>query len=212
MRLTFLVFGSGCGGVGVLLDNAKKYWDSGVRVVSPWTIPHMLVDSPSGMVAIQFGIRGPNTAVVSACATGSHAIGEAAETIIRGQADLMLGAGTEAALVPLAFAGFGQMRALGTPIDPKLPKAGVDLILVVDVYHEFSHPEHMLKAMRAALKPEGRVALAEFRLEDPNVPIKLLHKMSKEQINKELPPNGFKLVEQYDELPWQHVMFFERAE
>jgi 3-oxoacyl-[acyl-carrier-protein] synthase II len=56
--------------------------------------------------------------VVSACATGSHAIGEAAETIIRGQADLMLGAGTEAALVPLAFAGFGQMRALGTPIDP----------------------------------------------------------------------------------------------
>jgi 3-oxoacyl-(acyl-carrier-protein) synthase len=70
------------------------------------------------MVAIQFGIRGPNTAVVSACATGSHAIGEAAETIIRGQADLMLGAGTEAALVPLAFAGFGQMRALGTPIDP----------------------------------------------------------------------------------------------
>ena len=70
------------------------------------------------MVAIQFGIRGPNMAVVSACATGGHAIGEAMETIVRGQADLMLGAGTEAALVPLAFAGFGQMRALGTPIDP----------------------------------------------------------------------------------------------
>jgi beta-ketoacyl-acyl-carrier-protein synthase II len=113
-----MVFGSGCGGVSILLENAKKYWDVGANRVSPWTIPHMLVDSPSGMVAIQFGIRGPNTAVVSACATGSHAIGEAAETIIRGQADLMLGAGTEAALVPLAFAGFGQMRALGTPIDP----------------------------------------------------------------------------------------------
>ena len=66
-----MVFGSGCGGVGVLLDNAKKYWDLGANRVSPWTIPHMLVDSPSGMVAIQFGIRGPNTAVVSACATGS---------------------------------------------------------------------------------------------------------------------------------------------
>ncbi|HEX9739115.1 MAG TPA: beta-ketoacyl-ACP synthase II [Candidatus Limnocylindria bacterium] len=113
-----MVFGSGCGGVSILLENAKRYWDVGANRVSPWTIPHMLVDSPSGMVAIQFGIRGPNTAVVSACATGSHAIGEAAETIIRGQADLMLGAGTEAALVPLAFAGFGQMRALGTPIDP----------------------------------------------------------------------------------------------
>src|SRR3989304_1879074 len=53
-----MVFGSGCGGVGVLLENAKKYWDSGPNRVSPWTIPHMLVDSPSGMVAIQFGVRG----------------------------------------------------------------------------------------------------------------------------------------------------------
>ena len=70
------------------------------------------------MVAIQYGIRGPNLAVVSACATGGHAIGEAMETIVRGQADLMLGAGTEAVIVPLAFAGFGQMKALGSPIDP----------------------------------------------------------------------------------------------
>jgi 3-oxoacyl-(acyl-carrier-protein) synthase len=70
------------------------------------------------MVAIQYGIRGPNMAVVSACATGGHAIGEAMEAIVRGQADLMLGAGTEAVIVPLAFAGFGQMRALGSPIDP----------------------------------------------------------------------------------------------
>jgi ubiquinone/menaquinone biosynthesis C-methylase UbiE len=101
---------------------------------------------------------------------------------------------------------------LGTLIDPKLPAGKVDLILCVDVYHEFSHPEHMLQAMRKALAPGGRLVLVEFRLEDPDVPIKLLHKMSKEQINKELPPNGFKLVEQYDELPWQHVMFFERAE
>ncbi len=80
------------------------------------------------------------------------------------------------------------------------------------MYHEFSHPEHMLRAMRKALTPHGRIALAEFRLEDPKVPIKLLHKMSKEQIMKEFPPNGFKLVEEFDELPWQHLMFFERAE
>lgn len=98
---------------------------------------------------------------------------------------------------------------LGNEIDPKLPPTSQDLIFLVDVYHEFSHPEHMLRAMRTALKPEGRLALVEFRLEDPNVPIKLLHKMSKKQILKEFPPNGYKLVEQFDKLPWQHVMFFQ---
>jgi SAM-dependent methyltransferase len=101
---------------------------------------------------------------------------------------------------------------LGTLIDPHLPAGEVDLILCVDVYHEFSHPVHMLRALRAALKPEGRVALVEFRAEDPGVPIKPLHKMSKEQINKEWPANGFRLVEEFDELPWQHVMFFARDE
>ncbi len=100
----------------------------------------------------------------------------------------------------------------GTPIDPKLPEGKVDLILLVDVYHEFSHPEAMLQAMRAALKPTGQIALAEFRLEDRNVPIKLLHKMSKKQILREFPPNGFKLSRQFDKLPWQHLMFFEREE
>jgi ubiquinone/menaquinone biosynthesis C-methylase UbiE len=100
----------------------------------------------------------------------------------------------------------------GTQVDPRLPEGGVDLILLVDVYHEFSHPEQMLAAMRKALKPNGRIALAEFRLEDPKVPIKLLHKMSKKQILKEFPANGFKLVEQFDKLPWQHLMFFQRDE
>ena len=99
----------------------------------------------------------------------------------------------------------------GSVVDPRLPEGEVDMILCVDVYHEFSHPEHMLRAMRAALKPDGRLVLAEFRLEDPNVPIKLLHKMSKKQILKELEPNGFKLVEEYDDLPWQHLMFVERG-
>ncbi len=99
---------------------------------------------------------------------------------------------------------------LGTLIDPKLPDESCDLILLVDVYHEFSHPEHMLKAMQKALKPTGRLVLVEFRLEDPQVPIKLLHKMSKKQILKELPPNGYKLVDEYEKLPWQHVMFFGR--
>lgn len=99
----------------------------------------------------------------------------------------------------------------GSPVDPKLPDEELDLVLMVDVYHEFSHPEQMLKAIRRSLKPRGRIALGEFRLEDPNVPIKLLHKMSKKQILREFQPNGFELVEQFDKLPWQHLMFFERS-
>jgi ubiquinone/menaquinone biosynthesis C-methylase UbiE len=99
---------------------------------------------------------------------------------------------------------------LGTIVDPKLPEASIDLMLLVDVYHEFSHPEEMLAAIRKSLKPSGRVALVEFRAEDLKVPIKPLHKMSKAQIMKEFPTNGFKLVEEFDELPWQHLMFFQR--
>jgi 3-oxoacyl-[acyl-carrier-protein] synthase II len=113
-----MVFGSGIGGIGLLLDGQMTLVEKGPRRVSPFMLPHMLPDSPSGQVAIEYGIRGHNMAVVSACATGGHAIGEAMEAIVRGQADLMLGAGTEAPLVPLAFAGFSQMRALGTPKDP----------------------------------------------------------------------------------------------
>ena len=100
----------------------------------------------------------------------------------------------------------------GTLVDPKLPEGEIDLVLLVDVYHEFSHPEQMLKAIHDSLKPTGRVALAEFRLEDPDVPIKLEHKMSKEQIMAEFPANGFKLVGSYDKLPWQHLMFFARED
>ena len=99
---------------------------------------------------------------------------------------------------------------LGAVVDPKLPDGAVDLVLLADVYHEFSHPEEMLAAIRKSLKPTGRVALVEFRAEDPAVPIKPLHRMSKAQILKEFPPNGFKLVEEFDKLPWQHLMFFSR--
>jgi ubiquinone/menaquinone biosynthesis C-methylase UbiE len=101
---------------------------------------------------------------------------------------------------------------LGTLVDPKLPEGKVDLVLCVDAYHEFSHPVHMLRAIRKSLSPHGRLVLVEFRAEDPRVPILPLHKMSKQQILKELPANGFKLVEQFDKLPWQHVMYFERDE
>lgn len=99
---------------------------------------------------------------------------------------------------------------LGTIVDPKLPAGEVDLLLLVDVYHEFSHPEQMLAAIRQSLSPTGLVALLEYREEDRSVPIKPLHKMSKRQIMKEYRGNGFKLAKQYDGLPWQHLMFFQR--
>lgn len=99
---------------------------------------------------------------------------------------------------------------LGSVVSPKLPAEKMDLVLIVDVYHEFSHPEQMLKEIRESLAPKGRVALVEYRAEDPAVPIFPLHKMSQQQVMKELPANGFKLVGQYDELPWQHVFFFAR--
>ena len=99
---------------------------------------------------------------------------------------------------------------LGKLHDPRLPAGKVDLILCVDVYHEFSHPEHMLAAMRQSLAPGGMVVLLEYREEDVNVPIKPLHKMSKAQIMKEMPANGFKLVKEFNKLPWQHMMFFGR--
>ncbi|MFZ4765591.1 MAG: methyltransferase domain-containing protein [Roseimicrobium sp.] len=101
---------------------------------------------------------------------------------------------------------------LGLLHDPKLPEGVLDLILLVDVYHEFSHPVHMLTAMRKALKPDGVVVLVEFRAEDGEVPIKPEHKMSKAQVTKELTVNGYRLVKEFDGLPWQHMMWFGKAD
>jgi len=100
---------------------------------------------------------------------------------------------------------------LGDVDDPRLPdEMPLDLVLLVDVYHEFSHPQSMLWEIRNSLAPEGVVALLEYREEDPEVPIKPLHKMSKQQIMREYTANGFKLVREFNELPWQHLMFFAR--
>ena len=99
---------------------------------------------------------------------------------------------------------------LGEVDDPRLPADSVDLVLMVDVYHEFSHPESMLASIRQSLQPEGVVALLEYRAEDPAVPIKPLHKMAKPQIMAEYIANGFKLVREVNSLPWQHLMFFAR--
>ncbi len=101
----------------------------------------------------------------------------------------------------------------GTETDPKLPAAGVDLILLVDVYHEFEFPFEMTEKMVEALKPGGRLVFVEFRLEDEKVPIKLVHKMSERQVLKEM--GAFPEMEHaktVGTLPWQHVIVFTKKD
>ncbi len=100
----------------------------------------------------------------------------------------------------------------GTETDPKLPAAAVDTIIMVDVYHEFSHPYEMTAAMVKALKPGGRLVFVEYRMEDESVPIKLVHKMSEQQVVREMRPHPLKHVKTYDVLPWQHIIVFAKAE
>jgi 3-oxoacyl-[acyl-carrier-protein] synthase II len=107
-----IVFGSAIGGFIGIMEQEQVLRERGAARVSPYFIPNVLVDSASGQLAISLGIRGPNYAPVSACATGSHAVGEGAETIRRGDADAILAGGTEACLHPLILAGFTAMRGL----------------------------------------------------------------------------------------------------
>jgi FkbM family methyltransferase len=98
----------------------------------------------------------------------------------------------------------------GTVSDPKLPTNSVDTILMVDVYHEFDHPFEMTVAMVKALKPGGRMVFVEFRMEDADVPIKLVHKMTQKQVLKEMEPHPLRWVKTLDVLPWQHIIIFEK--
>ena len=99
---------------------------------------------------------------------------------------------------------------LGTTADPNLPANALDLVLMVDVYHEFSDPVSMMRHIKDALKPNGRVVLVEFRKEDPSVPIQPLHKMSVQDVRSELEPMGFKFQRSLEFLPWQHIIFFTK--
>jgi 3-oxoacyl-[acyl-carrier-protein] synthase II len=107
-----ILVGSAIGGVTGVLAQNEVLAERGPSRVSPWFLPNVLVDSASGQIAIDLGLRGPNYAPVSACATGSHAVGEAAELIRRGDADVVLAGGTEACMHPVILAGFCAMRGL----------------------------------------------------------------------------------------------------
>jgi ubiquinone/menaquinone biosynthesis C-methylase UbiE len=100
---------------------------------------------------------------------------------------------------------------LGTQTDPKLPTGKLDLILLVDVYHEFSQPQHMLQEMKKALKPDGRLVLVEYRKEDPTIPIRPEHKMSAQEVKTEVEAEGYRLMQTLKTLPRQNIFVFRKA-
>lgn len=99
----------------------------------------------------------------------------------------------------------------GTEKTPNLPKGEVDLVIMVDVYHELSYPQEMLQAIYESLKPDGKILLLEYKGEDPTINIKPLHKMTEKQAKKELKANGFELVKNGKFLPIQHFLIFEKV-
>lgn len=113
-----VIFGSGMGGVTSVLNQEHTLLERGHRRVSPHLIPNMLVDSSSGYIAIKYGVRGTNMAIVSACATGGHNIGEASEIVRRGDVDVVITGSADSIILPLAVAAFGNMKALADNADP----------------------------------------------------------------------------------------------
>ena len=103
------------------------------------------------------------------------------------------------------------VTVLGAVDDPKLPAGALDLVLLADVYHEFSEPQKMLRGIRAALKPGGRLVLLEYRGEDPAIPIQPLHKMTVAQVKAELEPEGFAFDKALETLPRQHILIFRKT-
>jgi beta-ketoacyl-acyl-carrier-protein synthase II len=106
------IIGTAIGGIRITVEQQKVLEEKGPNRLSPFFLQNLIPDTASGQVAISLGVKGPNLAIVSACATGGHSLGEAAETIRRGDADVMIAGGTESCVIPLVLAGFIVMRAL----------------------------------------------------------------------------------------------------
>ena len=112
-----VLIGSGIGGITTLLESHRNLLEKGPDRVSPFFIPMLIVNMASGLVSMRFGAKGPNSSVVTACATGNHAIGDAFRIIQRDEADVMIAGGAEAIIVPLTIAGFCAMKAMSTRND-----------------------------------------------------------------------------------------------
>lgn len=117
------IVGSGIGGIASLEEQAFRMFDKGPRRVSPFLIPQFIANMPSGVVAIELNAQGPNMGIVSACATATHALGDALRILRAGEADVMIAGGTEASVTPLCFAGFANMKAMSTRFNDR-PEEG----------------------------------------------------------------------------------------
>ncbi|MBW8735063.1 MAG: beta-ketoacyl-ACP synthase II, partial [Asticcacaulis sp.] len=120
---TGVMIGSGIGGLGIIAETALELRDKGPKRISPFFIPSSLINLASGQVSIRHGLKGPNHSVVTACATGAHAIGDAARLIVHCDADVMVAGGAESAIVPIGIAGFIACRALCTAFNDEPTKA-----------------------------------------------------------------------------------------
>jgi 3-oxoacyl-[acyl-carrier-protein] synthase II len=148
-----VLIGSGIGGIQTLLDGERIRLEKGPERVSPFIIPMLIINMASGLVSMRFGARGPNSAVVTACATGNHAIGDAFKIIQRGDADVMIAGGSEAIIIPLTIAGFCAMKAMSTrndepekasrPFDADrdgfVPSEGGGIVLLESLEHARRH-------------------------------------------------------------------------
>ena len=112
-----VLIGSGIGGISTLIEGQKVLDTKGADRVSPFIVPMLIINMASGLVSMRFGAKGPNSSVVTACATGNHAIGDAARMIQRGDADVMIAGGAEAIIIPITIAGFCAMKAMSTRND-----------------------------------------------------------------------------------------------
>jgi 3-oxoacyl-[acyl-carrier-protein] synthase II len=149
--------GTGIGGIHTFLDAATKLNEKGPGRISPFFIPMEIPNMPAAQIAIDLGVKGPNTAIVTACSTGSDCIGEALRTIQYGDADVMIAGGTEAAISPIAVAGFDNMKALSRnneapekascPFDKKrsgfVMGEGCGLIVVEELEHAKKRGAHI---------------------------------------------------------------------
>ena len=181
---------------------------------APWLIrPERELEEAPSQVLEQLKLKPGMTVVDFGCGNGFYTLPMAKQV---GPDGKVLAVDIQPEMIQMlkeraATAGVDNIEPiLSTEKDTKLPENQVDLLILVDVYHEFSFPGKMLEGIRKSLKDDGVVALLEFRAEDATVPIRPLHKMSKKQIMKEYTANGFKLVREFDGLPWQHLMYFGR--
>jgi ubiquinone/menaquinone biosynthesis C-methylase UbiE len=170
-------------------------------------------EEDSSLLLEQLGVQEGQTVCDFGCGNGYYTLPLAERVGAEGR---VLAVDLQSEMLSLLQA---RVRAAGhenvVPVEATLTKTGLepescDAILLVDVYHEISHPMTVLAGLRRALKPRGRLLLVEFRLEDPEVPIKLLHKMSKAQMLLEMCANGLRFESEFDGLPWQHLMAFEK--